>query len=143
MRSQQHVSILVILAVAVLASASIPTYAWAKYRSPGAETNMFATHVLVAPGQPVCSGLGILSVTLTWNVTDAKALTYDLGVSGTSGGPYTYSHLGSSNSTSPTIGNGHQYFVVRAVNHQWIGPDSPEQEVTGVVIIVPLVATCP
>jgi hypothetical protein len=134
----------------IVASIPVATGAWAKYSASSpcgalscSETNSFAAHVLLAPGQPTCSGLGVLSVTLTWTVTDAKALTYDLGASSTSGGPYSYTNVGSGNTTHPSLSNGRQYFDVRAVNHSWTGPPSAEQQVTGVVIIVPVAATCP
>lgn len=129
-------------AAVVVASIAMPSLAWARYRSTGSETNTFATHVLLAPGGPTCSGLGILSVTLSWTAPRdvAFVMSYELGKSTTSGGPYTYTNVGTGTSTSPAISVGNQYFVVRTVNNAWRGTASPERRVVG---ILALIATCP
>jgi hypothetical protein len=128
--------------VVVVGSIAMPSLAWARYRSAGSETNTFATHVLLAPGRPSCSGLGILSVTLSWTAPSDAAfvLSYELGKSGSPGGPYTYTNVGTATSASPGISSGDQYFVVRTVNQAWRGSISPERRVNGLLF---LVATCP
>lgn len=135
---------LVTAAVVVVAGLLTPTWAWARYRATGAETNTFATHVLLAPVSLSCSGLGVLSVTLTWGAaSDAAYVTgYDVGESSSSGGPYLYTSTGAGTSTSMTMGisSGAHYYVIAAVNHLWMGSPSPQQRVTGILF---LAATCP
>lgn len=132
----------VFIAVIVAASLSVPTLAWARYGATGAETNTFATHVLLAPSRPSCGGLGVLSVTLSWTAPADPTFvqSYELGVSGSSGGPYSYTNVGTGTSTSPSISNGDNYYVVRTVNHAWRGSASPERRVDGLLF---LAATCP
>jgi hypothetical protein len=131
---------LAMAAAIVVGSLLMPTLAWARYRSSGAETNVFLTHVLAVPTRPSCSGLGVLSVTLNWTNADAKALTYELGQSAGTGGPYSYADIGAGTSTSFSISSGAKFYVVRAVNHQWHGSPSIEREVDGILF---LAATCP
>ena len=119
--------------------------AWARYRTSGVETNIFYTHVLLPPVSLSCGGLGLLSVTLNWGAaSDAASLTgYDLGQSGTTGGPYTYTSTGTGTTTTMTmtITSGNHFYVISAVHDLWIGAGhSPEQEVTGVLFVA---ATCP
>jgi hypothetical protein len=125
----------------VVGSIAMPSLAWARYRSPSTETNTFATHVLLAPGRPGCTGLGVLSVTLSWTAPSDSALvlSYELGKSPTSGGPYSYSPV-SGTSTTQSISSGDWYFVVRTVNQAWRGANSAERQVNGVLF---LVASCP
>lgn len=129
-------------ALVVTASLVTPTLAWAKYRGAGVETNTFATHVLLAPGRPSCSGLGVLSVTLSWSAPSdsAYALSYELGESGSSGGSYSYSNVGNVTSVSIGVSNGSHFYVVRTVNHNWRGIPSVERQVNGVLF---LAANCP
>jgi hypothetical protein len=133
----------------VMVSILIPTLAWAQYSSPEpcraascSETRTFATHVLLAPGRPSCSGLALLSVTLTWAAPadSAYALSYELGESATSGSGYSYTNVGTGTSTSFGISSGNHYYVVRSVNQLWRGALSPEREVVGVLV---LAASCP
>lgn len=128
--------------VVVFGSIAMPSLAWARYRSASTETNTFATHVLLAPGRPSCSGLGVLSVTLSWSAPSdaAYVLSYELGKSGSSGGPYTYTNVGSGTSTTQGISSGDTYFVVRTVNQGWRGAISQERRVNGVLF---LLASCP
>lgn len=128
-------------ALIVVASLVMPTLAWAKYRVAGSETNVFATHVLVPPARPTCSGLGVLSVTLNWIApSDSTYFTsYELGRSTTSGSGYVWTNMALATSANPVIQNGNQYFVVRTVNQLWRGV-SPEQRVNSVLN---LVVTCP
>lgn len=126
----------------VLGSIAMPSLAWARYRSAGSETNTFATHVLLAPGRPSCTGLGVLSVTLSWTAPSDSAFvqSYELGKSGSSGGPYTYTNVGNLTSTTQSISSGDWYFVVRTVNQGWRGAISPQRRVDGVLF---LLASCP
>jgi len=128
--------------VVVVASLAMPAVAWARYRASGFETNTFATHVLLAPGRPACSGLAILSVTLSWTApTDtAYVSSYELGESATSGGTYSYTNVGLVTSKTMSISSGNHFYVVRTVNHAWRGSLSPEREVDG---LLTLAATCP
>ncbi|HEX3542579.1 MAG TPA: hypothetical protein VHT75_19280 [Acidimicrobiales bacterium] len=134
--------VLVVTAAVVMAAVVAPVWAWARSTASGAETNTFATHVFLAPGQPVCSGLGIVTVTLTWSAPSdsAQVLGYELGVSTTSGGPYTYSNVGTGTSTNTGVSSGNNFFVVRSVNHLWRGPNSAERKV---VSLLGLTASCP
>jgi len=124
----------------VVASLVTPTVAWARFRSAGSETNAFATHVLGTPGRPGCSGLGVLTVTLSWAAASnpSYVLSYELGEDSSSGGPYSYSNVGNVTSVTMGISLGTHYYVVRAVNHNWRGPDSLERRVNGLVVV----ATC-
>lgn len=127
----------------LVVSIAMPTLAWARYGSTGSETNTFATHVLLAPGRPSCSGLGVLSLTLSWTApSDATPFvtSYELGKSNTSGSGYIYTDVGLVTSKAVTISSDHQYYVVRTVNHQWKGSISPERDVLGILF---LAATCP
>jgi hypothetical protein len=128
--------------VVVMGSIAMPSLAWARYRATGSETNTFGTHVLLAPGRPSCSGLGVLSVTLSWTAPSDSAfvLSYELGKSGSAGGPYSYNNVGTGTSTTQSISSGDWYFVVRTVNQTWRGTVSTERQVKGVL---GLLATCP
>ncbi len=143
MRRRHRIGVLAAATVAVT-SIVMPALAWARYGSTGSETNTFATHVLLAPGQPTCSGLGVLSVTLSWTApADTTFFSgYDLGSSTTSGGPYTYTNVGLATSKAVSISAGDQYYVVRTEDlpHLWKGSNSPERHVVGVLF---LLATCP
>jgi hypothetical protein len=142
MRRRRSIGLVVAMAV-VVASILTPTFAWAIYRANGtAEANVFSTHVLLAPGRPTCSGLGILAVTLSWTPpSDASfVLSYELGKGTSSGGPYTYTNVGTATSNNPSISNGNQYFVVRTVNQQWRGTPSAERRVNS---FLNLTVTCP
>jgi len=133
-------------AVVAVVSALMPTSAWAVYSNrPTAETNVFATHVMLAPTSLSCSGLGVLSVTLSWAAaSDASLVTgYDLGQSSTTGGPYTYASTGTGTGTTLTmsISAGNHFYVITALHDQWVSSThSPEQEVTGILIAI---AVCP
>ncbi len=136
-------SIAYLTATAVVLASIVMPAAWARYRTNGSETNTFDTHVLLAPGQPTCSGLGVLSVTLSWTApTDSAYVTsYELGDSATSGSGYSYTNVGLVTSkTLLSISSGNHFYVVRTVNHSWRGSLSPERKVVG---IVSLLATCP
>ncbi len=128
-------------AVVVVAGILAPAAAWARYGSAGAETNTFATHVLLAPGEPSCGAISLFSVPLSWTApTDASFVSsYDIGTATTSGGPYTYVNVGTARSTSVEAGLGNYYYVVRTEDHLWRGANSAERHVLG----VGLVATCP
>jgi hypothetical protein len=132
----------VVAVLAVATSLITPTLAWARYRAAGSETNVFATHVLGTPGRPSCSGLGVLTVTLSWAAASnpSYVLSYELGQDSSSGGPYTYTNVGNVTSVSFGVSSGNHYYVVRAVNHNWHGSDSPERRVNGILF---LAATCP
>lgn len=132
---------LVVTVVVVLTAMVAPVWAWARSTASGTETNTFATHVFLAPGRPSCSGVGVLSVTLSWTAPSdsARVLSYEVGASTTSGGPYTYTNVGTGTSTTMSISSGNNYYVVRSVNHLWRGANSAERLVTGVLF---LAATC-
>jgi hypothetical protein len=126
----------------VVASFCAPTWAWARYGTSATDTRVFATHVLGAPPTSSCGGLGILSVTLTWTgPADATyVLSYELGESLSTGGPYSYTNVGNVLTKTSSITSGNHYFVVRSVNHQWYSSStSPERHVVGVAF---LLATC-
>jgi hypothetical protein len=133
------------LAAIVVVGASIlsPTLAWAKYRTTGVETNVFATYILGTPPTSSCGALGVLSVTLQWTspADVTKVLSYELGQSPTSGGGggYTYTDVGNVLTKTVAIGTGNTFFVVRTVNHLWRSGTSPERHVFGVLT---LAATC-
>ncbi len=130
-------------AAVVVVSVLSPSWAWAKYRTTGAETNVFATYILGTPPTSSCGALGVLSVTLNWmppaDVT--KVLSYEVGQSPTSGGGggYTYTDVGNVLTKTVAVGTGSTFFVVRTVNHFWRSGTSPERHVFG---IVGLAATC-
>jgi len=123
----------------IVVSMMMPTLAWAKYRASGSETNVFQTRVLGTPGRPACTGLGALSVTLTWTAASG-AVTYELGEDDNPGGPYTFDDVGTGLSETFGISSGDHYYVVRAVNHNWRGPISAERRVDGFLF---LTASCP
>jgi len=126
--------------VVVVTSILSPTWAWAHYNStPTAETNTFATHIMQTPAKPTCPGLAILSVTLSWTVTDASEVTsYWLGESGSSGGTYTYTNEHLSTSATVGISLGLQYFKVYTMHDSWSGSPSPSVAVDGLLVA----ATC-
>lgn len=137
---------IVLLATTVVVLASIlatPMKAWARSGVEGAETNIFATHILGAPPTSSCSGLAILSISLSWTApSDASyVLGYEVGSSTSSGGPYSYgANLGNVFSTTVSILTGTTYLVVRSVNHNWFGSTtSPQRKAIGVLT---LLATC-
>jgi len=121
----------------------MPTLAWANYRASGAETNSFATHVLLTLGQPTCGLISLFNVTISWTAPSDSAYvtSYEIGMSTSSGGPYpTYPTTITGTSatvTAPTLGT--RYFVVRSANHSWRGHDSTERAITS----VGGVAVCP
>jgi hypothetical protein len=133
---------LVVATVVVAVGVLSPPWAWARFGTKGAETNTFATHVLGTPPASSCGGLGILSVTLSWTAPAdaAYVLSYELGQSSTSGGPYSYTNVGNVLTKTLSISSGNTYFVVRTVNHNWVGSGvSPERHVVGILF---LAATC-
>ena len=127
-------------ALVVTASLVTPTVAWAKYRGAGAETNTFATHVLLAPGRPTCAVLGILSIRLTWTAPSDSSFVdgYQLGVATSSGGTYSYTNVGLVLTTTVGIGLGDFWYVVRSMDSLWRGAVSLERKVNGLGIV----ATC-
>jgi hypothetical protein len=127
--------------VVVVASVLSPTWAWAShyYSSKGAETNTFTTHIMQTPAKPTCPGLAVLSVTLSWTVTDAGEVTsYWLGESGSSGGTYTYTDEHASTSATVGISLGLQYFEVYTMHDLWSGSPSAPVAVDGLLVA----ATC-
>lgn len=138
--------IAVVPAVAlVLVSIVMPAWAWGRYRSAGAETNVFSTRLLVVLAQPTCSGVGLLSVTLSWSQpSDVNVISgYEIS-KGPTGGPYTpFRSVAGKTTTTDTfsVSSGESYYVVSSVtSYQWQGSPSPERHVHG---ILGLAATCP
>jgi hypothetical protein len=125
----------------VVASLSVPSVAWARYRATGSETNTFATHVLLTPGTPTCGGINLLSVPLSWSAPSDAAYvqSYELGTSSTSGSGYTYTPVAGTSTTVAIPSLGTRYFVVRSVNHNWRSGISGERTVVGALVV----ATCP
>jgi hypothetical protein len=129
-------------AVVVVVSVVMPTLAWGIYRVAGAETNTFATHVLVAPAKPTCSLISLLTLTINWTApTDASFIDgYEWGVSASSTGPFTYTDVNMATSASVSVPSlGTRYFVVHTTNHSWLGADSVPRQVVGLTAL----ATCP
>lgn len=128
----------------VLVSLVMPSLAWARYGSTGAETNIFATRVFVAPGEPSCGAINLLAVTFSWTAPSDAAFisSYDFGKGSASGGPYTYTNVPSGRSITTTVSGSGAYVVVRSVRDSWKGVDSAERHVTSVGGLG-VIALCP
>jgi hypothetical protein len=143
--------LLAALVVVAALMADTATSAWATFKSTKAGSTAFATHGLVAPPQPTCGLLGVLTVRLNWTApSDASqadvygsgflAAGYEVGKSSSAAGPFTYVDNGTSTSYSSSISSGDTYFVVRTYKHSWRSTNSPVRKVTGILF---LAATCP
>jgi hypothetical protein len=143
------------LAVAMAVWLEPATGAWATFRATAARTTTVSAHGMATPAQPTCSGLGVLSVHLSWPATsDASqadvygsgflAATYEVGRSATDGGPYTFVSVGTSTSYDPALSAGDTYFVVRTTKHSWHSVNSLQRKVAVVsVLFIGLLASCP
>jgi hypothetical protein len=130
-------------ALVVTASLVTPTLAWAKYRAAASETNVFATHVLLAPGTPTCGVISLLTVTLSWTPPSDSAYvdTYEVGYGPSAVGPFA-NFISAGTNTFKIIsipGFSTRYYVVHTTNDSWTGANSGSRRVDSLVAL----ASCP
>ena len=145
------------LVLALAISADTATAAWATFKTTGTAATSVSAHGLVTPTQPNCSGLGVLSATLTWTApSDASQPDvygsgflvdgYEVGHSLSSSGGFTFVNNGTSTTfnASPYLSAGDTYFVVRSKNHSWRSANSPVRRVRLTSVLgLGLLASCP
>lgn len=141
-----------VVALATVISVDTASGAWATFKATSTGTLSVSAHGMVTPAQPTCSGLGVLSVTLSWTApsdagtpdvygTGNLVAGYEVGKSTTSStGPFTFVDNGTATSYSTSISSGDSWFVVRSYKRSWRSANSPARQVHGVL---GLLATCP
>jgi hypothetical protein len=136
MRRRAALAVAVVWLLAASPAGATPTTGWASSSSGAAAAQ--AT-VVAPPGTltATCSVLLSAAVQLDWLASASPFASYEVRWGTTSGGPYTTSSgiVAGLSYTTPGLGAGTYYFVVRSAATSWRSSDSNQQSKTVVSIL--------